>query len=151
MRFHDALIGCVIILLGVAVLWHAQSFPSMGDGRPGPGLFPTVLSSLFILSGIVLCIQARHSKAPLCARLPELDAKGLCNLALALASIVFFVLVSEHLGFLLTSFLCMSTLMLTLRAKVLTTVLTATGTTLFIYAVFHKLLMVPLPRGILYF
>lgn len=151
MRVNDAVIGLCMILLGIVVFIHVQSFPTQGDGHAGPSLFPSVLGILFVVAGFVLVRQGIRSKAPLFTRLPELDAHGIGNIALTLGAIVFYILVSEKLGFLLTSFTVMIVMMLMLKARFATALPVAIGTTLCIYAIFNKMLLVPLPRGILSF
>ncbi len=151
MRFNDAILGILAILVGIVVFIHSQSFPPMTDGHPGPSLFPSVISTLFIIVGIVLCFHGHKSRLPMFTKLPELDAKGFGNIAMTLLSVVFFILFSERLGFLLTSFVCMIVLMLILKTRLFVALPVAGGMSLFIYTIFHKLLMVPLPRGFLYF
>lgn len=151
MRFNDALIGILAIILGIIVFIHVRSFPVQADGHAGPGLFPSVLAVLLVIVGGLLIRQGLRSGSPLFERLPELDARGLGNIMLTLGSIVFYVLVSEKLGFLLSSFIVMVAMMLMLKAKPLTAAPVAAATTLFIYGIFNKFLLVPLPRGIFYF
>ena len=151
MRFNDAVIGIFAILLGVLILFHVQSFPVQEGGRPGPALFPTALSVLMIICGLVLVPGGLKSKAPLVQRLPELDARGITNILLLLAGIVFYILVSETIGFLLTSFIVMVALMFMLKARLKMAIPVAVITTVCIYGIFNKFLMVPLPRGLLSF
>ena len=151
MRFNDAVIGIFTILLGVIILIHVQSFPMQEGGRPGPALFPSALSILMIICGLVLIPGGLKSKAPLAQRLPELNAKGITNILLLLAGIVFYVFASETIGFLLTSFLVMLALMYMLKARLKMAIPVAIITTVCIYGIFNKFLMVPLPRGLLSF
>ena len=151
MRFNDAVIGIFTILLGVIILIHVQSFPMQEGGRPGPALFPSALSILMIICGLVLIPGGLKSKAPLAQRLPELNAKGITNILLLLAGIVFYVFASETIGFLLTSFLVMVALMYMLKARLKMAIPVAIITTVCIYGIFNKFLMVPLPRGLLSF
>ena len=151
MRFNDSVIGLFAIIVGIVVFIHVQSFPAQADGRAGPALFPTVLSILFVVAGAVLVRDGRRSAAPLWQLLPDLDAKGISNILLTLGAIVFYILVSDKLGFLLSSFIVMATMMLMLKARAVIAMPVAAGTTLCIYAMFNKLLLVPLPRGIFSF
>ena len=153
MRVNDAVLGLLAILLGIVVFVHVQSFPTQGDGHPGPSLFPSVLSVLFMIAGAVLIAQGLRCRAdqPWCQKLPELDARGIGNILLTLLAIVFYILVSERLGFLLTSFCVMFGLMVMLKARPLLALPVAAAMTLFIYLVFNKGLLVPLPRGLISF
>ncbi len=109
MRVNDAIIGLIAIVIGLAVLIHVQSFPAQAGGRPGPALFPSGLSVLFIISGIVLILQERckSEHQPWFERLPELNVKGIGNILVTLLAVVFYIFVSETIGFLLTSFIVM--------------------------------------------
>lgn len=152
MRVNDAILGLIAIILGIVVFVHVQSFPSQGDGHPGPSLFPSLLSGLFAVAGCVLIAQGlRIKNQPWFQRLPELDARGIGNIVMTLLAIVFYILASETLGFLLTSFIIMFSLMVMLKAKALHALPVATAMTLFIYLVFNKGLLVPLPRGLVFF
>jgi len=64
MRFNDALIGVGIIIFGLVVIIHVQSFPLMG-GRPTPAMFPMVIGALLMLVGTVLIYSGVKSGAPL--------------------------------------------------------------------------------------
>ena len=149
MRFNDAVIGILVILIGIIIFVHVQSFPAQEGGRPGPALFPEVLAILMIISGAVLVHGGVKSKAPLAERLPDLDGRGVANILLMLAGIVFYIAVSERIGFLLTSFIVMVALMYILKASIKMAIPVAIVTTLCIYGIFNKMLMVPLPKGLI--
>ncbi|MDR3229803.1 MAG: tripartite tricarboxylate transporter TctB family protein [Synergistaceae bacterium] len=151
MRFNDAVIGVAVILFGLIVIVHVQSYPDMGDGMPGPSLFPTVLAGLLVIAGAVQIPRGIRSKAPLAERLPEFTARGVGNMLVAVLGVVFYIYASDTLGFLLTSFCVMFTLMLVLRAGFFVSALVAAGAAVCIYLMFNKMLMVPLPIGLFAF
>jgi putative tricarboxylic transport membrane protein len=151
MRFNDALIGVAVILLGIIVIIHVRSYPDMGDGMPGPSLFPTLLGALLIIAGAVQIPAGIKSRAPLATRLPEFNIKGIGNISLTILSVVFYICASETLGFILTSFCVMLVMMLALKAKPRTSVLVAGGATICIYVIFSRMLLVPLPAGLFSF
>jgi putative tricarboxylic transport membrane protein len=146
----DAAIGIVVIIFGLAVAVHAQSFPGMGN-MPGPSLFPTVLGVLLMIAGAAQIPGGIRSRAPLVTILPEFTAKGMLNTGAFFVAVVFYIYASETLGFLLTSFCIMFVLMLLLRAKPLPSALVSAGASLTAYLIFNKMLLVPLPRGLFYF
>jgi putative tricarboxylic transport membrane protein len=150
MRFNDALIGIGAIIFGLVVVIHAQSFPRMGN-MPGPSLFPTVLGVLLMIAGAVQIPSGIKSRAPLVTVLPEFTAGGVFKTAAFVLGVFFYIYAAETLGFLLTSFCIMFVLMLLLRAKPLPAALVSAGTTLAAYLIFNKMLLVPLPMGLLYF
>lgn len=151
MRVNDKLIGIITMALGLAIIIRVQFYPSQAGGQPGPALFPEVIGALLMVVGMVLFWQARRSTAPMVARLPELTARGVGNVLFTAGAIIFYILVSQSLGFLLTSFIIMVGMMSLLKAKLTLSIPVAAGTTICIYMIFNKMLLVPLPRGFLYF
>ena len=151
MRFNDALIGVAVIIFGLVMVVHVQSYPSMGNNMPGPSLFPTVLGVLLMIVGAVQVPRGIKSRAPLVTILPEFNARGIFNIVALVIGVVFYIYASDTLGFLLTSFCIVFVLILTLKGKPLSSALVAAGATLFVYLIFNKMLMVPLPRGFFFF
>ena len=151
MRLNDKLIGILAMAIGLAVIIRVQFYPSLADGQPGPALFPEVIGGLFIVVGLALFWQARKSDAPMITRLPELTPKGVGNVLFTIGAVIFYIVVSQPLGFLLTSFIIMVAMMMLLKAKIAVSIPVAMGTTVCIYTIFNKMLLVPLPRGLLYF
>ncbi len=149
MRISDTVIGLVIILFGGAVLTYTRSFPSLENGYPGPSLFPNILAVLFILAGIVLVVQGVRSRETFL----EFDTSGIsqggfANILLVLAAIVFYILLSDFLGFQITSFILLFSLMKWLRVSTLWCLLMSVVITEAIYILFAKMLLVALPWGI---
>lgn len=56
-RNPDLLLGMGAVVVGGVVLAYALTLPTMGDGMPGPGLFPGIISSALILFGIAQAIK----------------------------------------------------------------------------------------------
>ena len=150
MRFNDALIGVGIIIFGLVMVVHVQSYPSLGD-MPGPSLFPTVLGVLLMIAGATQIPRGIKSRAPLVTVLPEFTARGICNMAAVILGVVFYIYASDTLGFLLTSFCIMFVLMMMLKGKPLPSALVAAGAALCAYLIFNKMLLVPLPSGLFSF
>lgn len=149
MRVSNTVIGLSVILLGAWVIWYARGFPKLEQGYPGPSLFPTVLSVLLILSGIILIAQDLHHKR----QLFKIDATlltypQLINIVLVLSAILFFIFASNTLGFQITSFILLAALTKRLRVSTFWSLSMAAGVTLFIYVLFAKMMMVPLPWGL---
>ena len=150
MRFNDALIGIGIFVFGLVVVIHVQSFPRMGS-MPGPSLFPTVLGGLLMIIGVVQIFHGIKSRAPLVELLPGFNVRGICDILAVVLGVVFYIYVSEALGFLLTSFCISFILMLIMKGKPLPSAFVSAGAALFAYLIFNKMLSVPLPRGLFYF
>ena len=149
MRVSNTVIGLGTIIFSIWVLLYASNFPKLEQGYPGPSLFPMVLAVLFIFAGIVLIVQDLRSGAKkLKFDISDLSRVHLINIGLTLAAILFYIFVSDVLGFLITSFIILLILMKRLRVSTLWSFIMACGVTFSIYTLFAKILLVPLPWGL---
>ena len=149
MRVSNTAIGLVVIVFAIAVILYARNFPTLKEGYPGPGLFPTVIAVLFILAGITLVVQGlRSGERLLKFDTHEVSRSGFMNLILVLAAVLFYIFLSDFLGFHITSFLIFFFLMKRLRVSTRWSLAMSCGITLLIYALFAKTLLVPLPWGL---
>lgn len=150
MKKNNIPAGLVSIGLGIFIFTQTVSYPSLEKGHPGPGLFPNLLATLFLVFGGVLVFKARKP-----ANLPEGSPgmppgpKRIFNAFFVLAIIVIFVTVVNTVGFLITSALLLFALMKRLGVTILKSAIASVMITLFINLMFSKLLRVPLPPGIL--
>lgn len=172
MKINDALSGLLIAVLAV-VLWIASSrLPAMGQDI-GPNVFPQALAGGLMICAVLLVLrglrglqQARAARSAPGSRiattgaddqdarwftLPDWFRSGRAVFAFLLIplSLVFYIRVSEPLGFLPTAFVLLLVLFLTFRTRVMVALPVAIGSALLIHTIFYKLLKVPLPWGIL--
>jgi putative tricarboxylic transport membrane protein len=150
MRTSNTVIGILLIIFACVVLIHVQSFPKLDNGYPGPALFPEVLAVLFIFCGAGLVIQGyrKHEKV-LKFDLGNVTLAGWVNIAFVLGAVVCYIFVAEHVGFLIFSFGILLILMKWLKVKTLSSLIMSGAVTLAIYLLFAKILLVPLPWGLL--
>jgi len=149
MRTSNAVIGLVIILFGGAVLIDTRSFPSLENGYPGPSLFPNILAVLFILAGIVLVVQGvRSHEKFLKFDTTGITRGGVVNILLVLAAVLFYILLSDFLGFQITSFILLLGLMKWLKVSTFWSLAMSAVITEAIYILFAKILLVALPWGL---
>ncbi|MCJ7829860.1 MAG: tripartite tricarboxylate transporter TctB family protein, partial [Desulfobacterales bacterium] len=73
---------------------------------------------------------------------------GLINILLILGAIVFYILLSDFLGFLITSFIVLLGLMQRLNVSTVWSLTMSAAVTLAIYGLFAKILLVALPWGL---
>jgi putative tricarboxylic transport membrane protein len=152
MRLNDAVFGLLLMILGGAVLVAVQGYPKIPGQPVGPALFPGLIAAGLCICGVLLVAKGlRHRREQ-----PWLvwddwvrSPRHILALAVLLAAIVFYILVSEHLGFLITAALILTALFLVLRVPPGRAVLIAIVATLVIHFAFYKLLRVPLPWGLL--
>jgi putative tricarboxylic transport membrane protein len=150
MRVSDTAIGLSLIIFACAVLVHVQGFPELDNGYPGPALFPSVLAVLFILCGIGLIVQGiRKRENVLKFDLGSVSLAGWINIAFILGAIVCYIFFVDYIGFLIFSFLILMILMKWLEVKMILSLAMSIGVTLAIYLLFAKILLVPLPWGLL--
>lgn len=157
----DLVSGAAVVLFGASVVLYARGFPELGDGAPGPALFPTVVGGLLVLFGAVLVGRwvLGRARADTAAERPSGDrerervsripARAWLDAALVVASIVFYLLLSDVLGFAPTMAVLLFVLSWRLGAKLLVALGTAVLVPALIYLVFQRLLLVPLPGGLL--
>lgn len=152
MRFNDAIFGIVLIVFALAEIAYTQTFPSLHGQDYGPDLFPMIIGSGLIVCGIILILKgvAHRTNVPMMTVGDWAHDRGnVLNVVVLLGSIAFYILFSGWLGFILTSLLILTTLLVRLGSGWLTSVIVAVATTLIIHSLFAKVLLVPLPWGIL--
>jgi putative tricarboxylic transport membrane protein len=156
MKLNDAVWGALFALLGAAILWHVQGFPRIPGQNVGPGLFPGVLALAMLVCGALLIatgLKARRGAGATFrwAAAPEWlrSRRHLLAFAVLVASNVFYLLVVDRLGFLLTAFVYLAALMWVLRVRLAVALPVALVMALLIHYAFYKMLRVPLPWGVL--
>ncbi|MEO5845850.1 MAG: tripartite tricarboxylate transporter TctB family protein [Caldimonas sp.] len=156
MKINDAIWGALFALLGAAILWHVQGFPRIPGQNVGPGLFPGVLAVAMLVCGALLIatgLKARRAEgapSPWAAAPDWLRSPRHVLAFVVLAAVnVFYLLVVERLGFVLTAFVYLAALLWVLRVRFALVFPVALVMTLVIHYAFYKLLRVPLPWGVL--
>ncbi|MFM7632160.1 MAG: tripartite tricarboxylate transporter TctB family protein [Betaproteobacteria bacterium] len=152
MKLHDTLSGLALLLLALLIGWNASGFPEVPGQQIGPAVFPKALAALLALCAVLLILRGRQAtteqawvqlgtwlQSPLHRR----------NFLITLACLVFYVLVSEFLGFLLCGIAILSVMFYALAVQPSRIAPLAVGLTLLIHTLFYKGLRVPLPWGVL--
>lgn len=156
MTLDDRLLGAAVALGGGAYTYVAFGLPDVFGQAYGPGFFPSIIGVATTLAGLALAARgtARAARARLDAPTTgdepaphHIDVQGAVRFTGILASVVFYVLVADTLGFALTSLVIIAALGLLLGGRLVTTVLVAIGATVLFLLVFGRLLRVPLPVG----
>lgn len=153
MRLNDAVLGVILLLFAAAVIVHAQtSFPGLPGQDYGPAFFPTVIGSGLALCGIIFVIQgvARLREVPL-VRLGSWasSSRHVANLLVVLGALLFYILLSDILGFFITSTVLLTGLLVQFRNRFLPSLGLAVAATFVVHFFFYKMLLVPLPWGFL--
>ncbi|WEK48932.1 MAG: tripartite tricarboxylate transporter TctB family protein [Candidatus Kaistia colombiensis] len=148
-KLSELHLGVLTAFGGIALLLASAHFGPLPGQAYGAGTMPRLIGWCAILLGAFMIFASFRQlpemlKPHLAAwvRTPRLAGAALATIAV----VVFYILASEALGFIPTSFIGLLGLMLALRAHLLTAVLASAVTTLVVYYGFSRLLMVPLPR-----
>ena len=142
----DRISGGVVLCLAAAILWQGKHLAIGNLRAPGPGFFPNLIAVILIILSLILLIAGdkKADKSPLIVR-----QSGRRLLPVFLALLGYFFLL-EFLGFVVTSFLFMAVLFMTVTIqKWYRALLWAFVTTGFAYLIFEVLLKSNLPKGVL--
>ena len=153
MRLNDAVIGLALVLFALAMIWYTRTFPAMPGQDYGPALFPVLIGIGLLVTGGILIVSGlgRLRTEPLFAggdwlRSPHHVASFLA----VVLGLLFYILVSDWLGFIPSAALLLFGLLVILRrGRPLSALVIALLTTLVINYVFTQFLLVPLPLGLL--
>lgn len=152
MRFNDSVFGLILIAFAIAEISYARTFPSLHGQDYGPDLFPTIIGAGLMLFGGILVARgwARRATDPMVVVGDwAQDRDNVVNVVILIGSIVFYIVFSTWLGFIPSALLIQSVLLVRLGSSLLTSVIIATISTMLIHTLFAKLLLVPLPWGLL--
>jgi putative tricarboxylic transport membrane protein len=154
MRFNDAVIGIVLVIFAIAEMAYTLKFPQLPGQNYGSALFPRLIGAALLLCGIILTINGIRTRMRDASGWTGFagwvrDRVSLFDVLLIPASLIFYILVADPLGFVPTAFILLMVLLLRYGNKLLLALPLAAVTTLVIHAVFAKLLLVPLPWGVL--
>ena len=115
-------------------------------------LFPTLIGIGLFVCGVILIAQgiAARTSVPMIA-IGEWaqDRRNVANVFILLGCMLFYIVASTPLGFIPTSLLILTTLLIRFGSTWTTSLSVAVVTTFVIHTVFSKFLLVPLPWGIL--
>lgn len=147
MKINDRLIGLLAIIGGIAIICGTFGFREIPGQQFGSGFFPRIVGGVVIFVGVVQILIA--TPAPLVQIGEELRSRdALLKLGVP-ASVIFWLLTVNSLGFLLTTMIVALVLSVALGARVLPALVTAVGLSAMLYLIFGVLLRVPLPRGMI--
>jgi putative tricarboxylic transport membrane protein len=152
MKINDLLSGVLIGSLAAATYLHSRSFPKMIGQNVGPNMFPQLIAVGLMICAIFLIIRGARSRAgEALLSMPEwlgVNRAALGFFAIPLA-LVFYLLISERLGFIITAALLLFTLFLVFNVRARTALIVAIAGSLAIHTLFYMMLKVPLPWGVL--
>ncbi|MHA3979878.1 tripartite tricarboxylate transporter TctB family protein [Halovulum sp. GXIMD14794] len=150
MKFNDAILGGVFVIVSLLILLEARTFPTLPDQPLGPGTFPTIIAGVMLLGGAGLILSGLRHRAPALAIADWMRTPGGLRRMLAVPLfVVAYILLSKPVGFPIVVPALLLLMLLNNGVRPVNALLTAAGASLAIWLLFAKLLMVPLPLGIL--
>jgi putative tricarboxylic transport membrane protein len=150
MKFHDAISGAALLLLALAILFNVSSFPTIPGQNIGPAAFPGLLAGLLAVCAVLLIIKGlrSHNAAGWIVLGPWMRSWfHLRNFLVTVGCLLFYILASDTVGFLICAMLVLSVMFWALQVRGKLIVPLALGLTLLIHTIFYKGLRVPLPWG----
>jgi hypothetical protein len=132
----------------------ARTFPALPGVPYGPGLFPTIIAGFMIFGGCILIFKGIREVKKSGWLTLEPWAKSprtYFTLGLIFSALLFYILFSDQLGFLITSIIIIFSLLLWTRGRenFFSSLIISVIFSLIIYLIFVKFMRVPLPGGLL--
>ena len=156
MRLHDALSGCLLAILAIAVLIAIRGYPSIPGQNVGPAAFPGTLAVLLLgCSGLLIWRGLRQNRdggrgEGLVSFGPWIASpRHRLNVLLVLGALLFYILASDFIGFIPIGIIILSAMFLGFGVRPVLILPVAIVATLIIHTIFYKLLRVPLPWGLM--
>lgn len=151
MKISDTVVGAGFAAAGVLTVAATLGYPSLDGGHPGPALFPRILGTLMAIFGGCLSLRGLRARdvSDQVAWLSLHRSQGFVNALFVLSGVIVYIVVADRLGFLVVGTAVMFVLMGRLEVRAGRALLIAAGFTVVVYVLFARVLLVPLPRGII--
>ena len=154
MKVNDAISGAGLILFSALIYYLTWDYPGMHGQPYGPDLFPRLIAVLMALAGLGLIVSGVRNRAagpPVVLAEWVRSPRHIASLLGIVAAVIFYILASNTLGFVLSAFMILTVLFLLLRGRdhLWSSLAIAAVATIAIQQFFGDLLRVPLPWGVL--
>ncbi len=158
MRVNDAISGAVLVIFAAAEIAYTRTFPSLHGQSYGPDLFPSLIGIGLAICGVLLIIRgllARRDTAS-ANSMKWIDTSNIAdskhaktNALLIIVFLFLYIFFSDVIGFIPLSFCTIAFLLYRLGSSIVASVIIAVAATAVIQLLFAKILLVPLPAGLL--
>lgn len=150
MKTADIFGGIIGILIGLGAIWEGSKMPTDVVMKIGPSFFPNILGGLLILFSAILIVNALRGRSKGRVEPFRLADKGTERGLVTLVAGIVFCVVLEPLGFIPTSIIFLTFMMIVMgKRNVLVVAVTPALITGAVWLVFEKVLSLSLPAGVL--
>ena len=135
------------------IFYLTRDFPIMPGQQYGADLFPRLIGTFMSLGGVALIIRGIRNRngAPWVRVMDWVSSpRHVANFLLVIGILIFYILISDLLGFIPTAFICLMTLLIWLRGTAYwrSSIFISILAVIVIQQFFGEFLRVPLPWGI---
>jgi putative tricarboxylic transport membrane protein len=153
-KFNDSISGAFFIVCAAFIFIFTRGFTVMHGQAYSAAFFPRSIAVIMALLGTILIVQGLRQRGtePWAEALDWMrSTRHIANFALVIGALVFYILVSDALGFVITASLILFALLFWLRGRAfwLSSLGIAVVSTIVLQQFFGQFLRVPLPWGIL--
>ena len=120
MKVNDAISGIFFILFGMLIFYLTRDFPIMPGQRYGADLFPRLIGFFMAAGGVALIFIGIRMRAevPWVTVMDWVSSpRHVFNFFLVIGVLIFYIVISDRLGFIPTAFICLMVLLLWLRGS----------------------------------
>ncbi|MEJ8571362.1 tripartite tricarboxylate transporter TctB family protein [Microbaculum marinum] len=154
MKVNDAISGLLFVLLAGAIYYVTRNFPIMPGQDYGAAFFPRTIATFMAILGALLMIRGIREReaGPVAEPFEWMRSPGLvANFLLVVGALIFYIAVSDRLGFVITAFITLYALLFWLRGRRfwLSSLAISVVSVIVLQQFFGQFLRVPLPWGVL--
>lgn len=157
MRLNDAISGLILVIFALAEIAYSSTFPSLHGQAYGSSLFPTLIGIGLAACGLMLIVRglrARRSADDEQAAWITLgdwasDPATRLNMLLIPGLLIAYIWLSDFIGFIPICIVLLSILLYRLGSSPARSLGYAIVTTIVLQLLFARVLLVPLPEGLL--
>jgi len=146
MAWKDRLAGIVILIFSGVTIYLAFKLPMGKAGKPGPGIFPLLLSVVIGFLALFLFLRTLQSKGEFGVEEIPTNKRGLVYL---LGDLFLYAFLLRPIGFLISTWIFLILLNPIIKKKWIAVVLGSLFISAIFFFSFNYLLKVELPMGIL--
>lgn len=149
MKYADMIAGLVTAVIGLFVTILSSAIPTMPTSDVGPAFFPKVIGYLLLSLGILLAVKSFMTNKDK-ESWKRLFHRGSITALIVIIIFGAYVFLLPVLGFMISTPLLIIGLSLFLKAtNKIAVIVTGLAVTFALYYVFLKVLLIPLPQGII--